>query len=153
MSLLSIRKYSLHQLILGLVLIGIVGLTAELLLLEHTDSLTQWLPLFALGAGLASTVAVMWRESRKTLRAFQMVMALFVIVGVLGLYFHFNGNIEWALERTPELSGWHLIWKALRGATPALAPGALAQLGLLGLIWGYRLPTAGNAGPPDVDGS
>ncbi len=30
--------------------------------------------------------------------------------------------------------GLVLLWRSLRGATPALAPGALAQLGLLGLI-------------------
>lgn len=135
-----LERYTVRQMILALVVIGIVGLVVELLLLGHTDSFTQWLPLVTLGAGLASAIAVVWRESRSTVRVFGAVMALFVIIGVLGLYFHFNGNIEWALERNPDLSGRQLAWKALRGATPALAPGALAQLGLLGLIWAYRHP-------------
>jgi len=62
---------------------------------------------------------------------------------VLGLVLHFKGNMEWALERNPDLGGANLIWKSLTGATPALAPGALTQLGLLGLVWAYRNP--GNA--------
>ena len=32
----------------------------------------------------------------------------------------------------PALHGLDLFWSALRGATPALAPGAMAQLGLIG---------------------
>jgi hypothetical protein len=66
-------------------------------------------------------------------------MVIYLIVGALGVYFHIRGNVEFALERDPSLSGLRLLWKALRGATPALAPGALAQLGLLGLLYTYRL--------------
>jgi len=63
-----------------------------------------------------------------------------LVVGALGIYFHLRGNVEFALERDPSLTGAGLIWKALRGATPALAPGALAQLGLLGLLFSYKHP-------------
>ena len=134
------RRYSLRQMILALVLIGTIGLIAELLLLEHFDSWTQWIPLVCLGAGLATTVVVARSMTLGTLRAFQVIMGVFVAAGVLGLILHFKGNVEWALERNPELGGLELIWKALSGATPALAPGALAQLGLLGLAWSYRHP-------------
>jgi hypothetical protein len=140
MSRLSPRNMSLRQMLLALVLVGIAGLIVELLLLGHYDSLTQWIPLAMLGAGLASTIAVVMRESRGTVRTFQLVMGMFVLGGALGLYFHLNGNVEWALERNPDLSGMQLVWKALRGAVPALAPGALAQVGLIGLIWSYRHP-------------
>jgi hypothetical protein len=140
MSRLSPRNMSLRQMLLALVLVGIAGLIVELLLLGHYDSLTQWIPLAMLGAGLASTIAVVMRESRGTVRTFQLVMGMFVLGGVLGLYFHLNGNVEWALERNPDLGGMQLVWKALRGAVPTLAPGALAQVGLIGLIWSYRHP-------------
>lgn len=138
MTRFSPRNLAISQMILALVFIGIAGLIVELFLLKHTDSVTQWLPLITLGAGLASTIAVARHESRNTVGGFRIVMSLFVFVGLLGLFFHFKGNIEWALERNSELGGWPLIWKALRGATPALAPGALAQIGLLGLIWAYH---------------
>jgi hypothetical protein len=67
-------------------------------------------------------------------------MIVFFVVGALGVYLHLAGNVEFALERDPSLSGVHLLWKALRGASPALAPGALAQLGLLGLLYDYKHP-------------
>ena len=137
---IAFPRASLRQLVLALVFIGIVGLEIELALLRHAESFSQWIPHVALIVGLVSTVAVYFRPSGSTLRVFQAIMLAFVIVGVLGLYFHFRGNVEFALERDPSLSGMRLLWKALRGATPALAPGALAQLGLLGLVYAYGHP-------------
>jgi hypothetical protein len=133
-------RYSLRQMILALLFVGIIGLIVELLLQKHFDSATQWIPLVSLGVGIATTAAVARNPTRLTMRAFVITMFVFVGAGILGLVLHFKGNIEWALERDPELGGMTLIWKALTGATPALAPGALAQLGLLGLAWSYRDP-------------
>lgn len=131
---------SLRQLLLALVFLGIVGLETELALLRHAESFSQWIPHVVLIIGLLSTGIVFLRPQRGTLRAFQTVMLIFVIVGVLGLYLHYRGNVEFALERDPSLTGARLLWKALRGATPALAPGALSQLGLLGLVYTYKHP-------------
>jgi hypothetical protein len=131
---------SLRQLVLALVFIGIVGLEIEIALLRHADSFSQSIPHIVLLIGLLATVTVYLRPSAATLRAFQAVMWLFVVIGVLGVFFHLKGNVEFATERDPSLSGFKLIWKVLRGATPALAPGALSQLGLLGLIYTYRHP-------------
>ena len=133
-------RQSLRQLLLALILIGTVGLQVELALLRHAESATQWIPHIALLIGLIATAAVYFRPAPATLRAFQVIMAGFLVVGALGIYFHLRGNVEFALERDPTLTGAGLIWKALRGATPALAPGALAQLGLLGLLYSYKHP-------------
>jgi hypothetical protein len=110
----------------------------ELAFLRHADSFEQWIPHVTLFIGLLATAAVYFRPGRATLRAFQTMMIVFLIVGLLGVYYHLRGNVQFALERDPSLSGARLLWKALRGASPALAPGALAQLGLLGLIYGYK---------------
>ena len=126
--------FPMRDLLLGVMVIGMFGLIAELLLQEHTESWQQWIPLVALGLGLATTAFVRLRPSRGTFRLFNAVMAAFLAAGLFGVYLHFAGNVEFALERTPELGGAALVWKALTGATPALAPGALAQLGLLGFI-------------------
>lgn len=134
-------RFAVRDLILGVVVLGIVGLIAELLLQEHTESWQQWIPLVLLGLGLAATVLVRIRPTRGTLRLFQGMMALFLAAGLLGIYLHYAGNVEFVIERTPEIGGFHLVWEALRGATPALAPGALAQLGLLGFIYTYRHPS------------
>lgn len=136
-------RQSLRQLLLALVLIGIVGLEVELALLRHAESVTQWIPHVALLIGLIATAAVYFRPAPATLRAFQAIMAGFLVVGALGVYLHLQGNVEFALERDPSLTAAGLIWKALRGATPALAPGALAQLGLLGLLYSHKHPVFG----------
>jgi hypothetical protein len=145
---------SLRQLLLALVFIGIVGLEVELALLRHAESFTQWIPHVALMIGLLSTVAVYFRPGRPTLKVFQVVMLAFLVVGALGVFYHLKGNVEFALERDPSLTGVGLLWKALRGASPALAPGALAQLGLLGLLYSYKHPAltgVSTHGPESVD--
>ena len=131
---------SSRQLLLAIVFIGIVGLELELALLRHAESFTQWIPHVTLMIGMLSTAAVYFRPRAPILKAFQALMLVFLVVGALGVYLHYLGNVEFALERDPSLTGVRLIWKALRGATPALAPGALAQLGLLGLVYTYKHP-------------
>jgi hypothetical protein len=139
--------WSLRALLLLLVHLGILGLLAELVLLEHTESFQQWIPLASLLAGLAAALAVAAKPSPGSLRIFRVVMALFVAAGLLGLWFHLQGNMEFELERNSSLAGFDLLWESLRGATPALAPGALAQLGLLGLAYTYRHPALAAARP------
>jgi hypothetical protein len=141
----------LRQLLLALVFIGIAGLEVELALLRHAESLEQWIPHVVLLIGLLGTVTVYFHPGAATLRIFQAIMLMFVIVGALGVYFHYRGNVEFALERDPSLTGARLFWKALRGASPALAPGALAQLGLLGLVYTYRHPATAGASAPTTE--
>ncbi|HEX7090583.1 MAG TPA: hypothetical protein VF192_10655 [Longimicrobiales bacterium] len=130
----------LRRLLLAILAIGMIGLAAELVLLEHTEERVQFVPFAALGLGLISTVLVAVRPGRGTLRWFAGVMAACVLAGLLGLVMHYRGNVEFELEMHPELDGLALFWEAMRGATPALAPGALSQLGLLGLAVIYRHP-------------
>ena len=125
-------------------LLGIRGLAAELLLLEHWDDPWQWSPFVALALGLASGVTLLRRPSRRGVRAFQGMMALFVATGALGVLLHYRGNAEFEVEQDPAVRGLALVWLAVRGATPALAPGALAHLGLLGLLAAWRHPALGN---------
>ena len=136
----TLTHATVRQLLLALIVIGIVGLEVELALLRHAESFSQWIPHVTLFIGLLTTAAVYFQPGPRTLRVFQTMMIVFTAVGALGVYFHLNGNVEFAQERDPSLSGVRLLWKALRGASPALAPGALAQLGLLGLLYGYKHP-------------
>lgn len=147
----SWRGISLRQTLLILVLVGNVGLVAELLLLGHTESFNQWIPLIVLVIGIVSALVVMFRPGYRAIRLFQWVMASFLMAGILGLYLHYRGNVEFALERYPDASGFELMWKALRGATPTLAPGALAQLGLLGLVYTFKHPMLSDRAIGDTD--
>jgi hypothetical protein len=68
-------------------------------------------------------------------------MLLFLISGVVGMYLHFEVNMEFQLEMDPALSGTALFRKAILAKTPpALAPGAMIQLGLIGLAYTFRHP-------------
>lgn len=127
---------------------GMGALLLELVLLEHVESRTQWVPLVALGVALPLTLAVLARPGRVLLRLFRGVMAALVVVAMLGLYFHYIGNAEFELEMKPSLRGWPLVREALHGATPALSPGSLAFIAVIGLLATFRHP----AGRRDPDG-
>ena len=65
-----------------------------------------------------------------------------VAVGLTGILLHYRGSMEFQTETYPDLSGWKLFLKVVRAKSPpALAPGAMVQLGLLGLIATYRHPS------------
>ena len=143
---------TIRRLLLALVGIGAAGLETELLLLEHFESVLQWTPLALLGVVLVAVVLVWRRPSSATVRFFQIVMAFCVAAGVVGIALHYRGNVEFELEHQP-LHGWKLFWKAIRGATPALAPGAMAQLGLLGLVYCFRHPALRRDSPAPSPGA
>ena len=130
----------MRRLLLALVAFSAIGLVPELLLLKHYESVWQVVPLVLLAITLVATALVWRRPSPRTLQFFRVMMGLCLLAGGVGMILHGKGNIEWALERDDTLHGWPLIWKMLRGATPLLAPGAMAQLGLLGLVYTYRHP-------------
>ena len=130
--------------LLILFLIGVVGTGAELLLLGHTEDLWQWAPLVLMAVSL---VTLGWRvvaRGSASLRVFQGTMILIVLSGGVGLWLHYHGNAEFELEMYPALQGVELFWESVTGATPTLAPGAMLELGLLGLAYTYRHPALGS---------
>lgn len=130
----------IRKLLLATLAAGLVGTLTELLLLGHFESLQQWIPLALLGIGIVTVAWHAARPSALTVRALQVAMALFVAAGVLGVGLHYDGNVEFELEITPAMAGFELVRKALTGATPVMAPGAMAMLGLVGLAHAYRHP-------------
>ena len=130
----------LRALLLAIVALGAIGLLVELLLLEHWIARPQLTPLVTLALILAATIAVVVRPGRRTLGGFRVVMAWAVIAGLAGIGFHLRDNLAFEREVTPDASLASLVWHALRGATPLLAPGSLVQLGLVGLVFAYGHP-------------
>ena len=132
----AVRKFLLIILILGM-----LGTTTELILLKHTEDVRQWVPLILLVAGL---ITVPWRGFSTDpvgTKVFRGLMIVFIISGLAGIYFHFQGDAEFKLEGNPSLRGWALFWEAIRAKTPPLlAPGAMIQLGLIGLAYTYKHP-------------
>jgi len=120
--------------------LGAAGLLAELLLLEHWSATPQLTPLVTLTLVLGATAAVVGRQNHRTLGTFRVVMAWAVLAGLAGIAFHLRDNLLFEQEIAPDASLLSLTWRALRGATPLLAPGSLVQLGLVGLAFTYHHP-------------
>jgi len=140
----------LRNFLLAILLLGLLGTEAELLLTAHTEDARQWIPVTLLALAL---VTVAWhvaaRQPRASVRALQTLMALFLLAGVLGIIFHMQGKMEFKHESDPSLAGWKLLTASLDSKTPpALAPGVMIQLGLLGLACVWRHPSLG-APPPE----
>lgn len=131
---------ALRRLILGLIFVSAAAMFVDLLLLEHYETAWQWAPLALLAPVLAIVAVVAMRPSRASVRVLQGVMIACIAAGLLGMFLHYRGNVEFELERDPSLRGIALFWETIRGATPALAPGAMVQLGLLGLAFAFRHP-------------
>jgi len=132
---------TIRNALFAILLLGMIGSGAELLLLSHTEDLRQWIPLVLLAAGL---LAATWHgiySSALSVRVFQTILVGYILSGFVGIYFHYQGSAEFKLETNPSLSGWALFREAIRAkAPPLLAPGAMVQLGLLGLAYTYRHP-------------
>ena len=138
--------------LLALLVIGIAGLAIELLLIGHYDEIWQIVPLALLGVGLLACLGVWARANPGTIRFFQAIMLSFIVAGALGVWRHYAGNAEFELERHADLKGLKLVWESARGATPLLAPLALAQLGLIGLVYTFRHPALDRLNPQPLSG-
>jgi len=140
---------TLRRILVAALLVGMFGTAGELLLIGHFESVWQIVPLALVGAGV---VAVLWQlrtSGGLAVRFVQLVMVLFVGAGALGVGLHYDGNAEFELEMYPTLRGLALIGGTLTGATPVLAPGSMALLGLVGLAYTYRHPNLRSTQEPD----
>lgn len=70
-------------------------------------------------------------------------MGLLLIAAPAGIYFHLTGNYTTEHDFDPSLLGFDLWLTVIRGEAPSLAPGTLAQFGLLGLLYSWRHPALG----------
>lgn len=129
---------TIRRVILGVLLLGMTGLLAELLLLGHYEDLTQWIPIGVLAAGLAAITLERFYRRVWTLALVRTMMGAFIVSGLLGMYFHFSGSREFQLEMDPSMSARNLVWHVLRAKSPpTLSPGTLVQMGILGLGYAY----------------
>ena len=142
---LNDRTPDVRRLLLGVLILGLVGATIDLLLLEHTESFWQWIPLVALAAALGAAVLCLAAPSAPGIRFLVWTMALNLAMGLAGLVLHYEGNVEFELEMYPTRGGFELIWEALKGATPTLAPGSLILIGLVGGVACYGHPALGRS--------
>ncbi len=138
MSIAGIERW--RTLLFWVLVVGVIGILAELLLLGHDDDTLQFIPL---GLGAAYLLAFAWygaTRSRGAVLAVRVVSGLACVSAAVGIFLHYRANVEWELETTPTIHGMELFREAITGSLPLLAPGAMLQLGLLGLLWSHRHP-------------
>lgn len=130
-----------RRVLLAILLVGLVGTTIELLLLKHDEGPAQVIPLVLIGIAF---VAIAWHaldRGRGSLWVFRLTMVSFIVAGMVGMYLHYRANVEFQREVDPAIAGRELLVKAMTAKTPpALAPGSMSQLGLIGLAYAYRYP-------------
>ena len=123
----------------GVLLSGMAGIAAELLLTSHTEDAWQWTPLVLIFAGFPMVLLLFLRPAPGLVLATRALMALFIAAGTLGTWFHYQSNAEFVAELSPGLSGFAFFSEAVtRQTPPPLAPGAMIMLGLIGFICCYR---------------
>ena len=132
---MTASSLAIKRLLLSTFVVGILGTAAELLLLGHIDGWQQMIPVALLPMSIVVLAFHAWKPTWTTSAAFLMTMWLFLISGAVGVALHFQGNTEFEREMYPEMKGIELIQKTLTGATPVLAPGAMALLGLVGMAY------------------
>jgi hypothetical protein len=126
------RFAGLQRFLLLTLMGGIGGMGLELLFIGHVEDRLQLVPVVLLPSGLIALVWHTLRPSRASGRGVRLLMALFVASGLLGVGLHYRGNHEFELEMYPSMAGMELVRETLTGATPVLAPGSMALLGLVG---------------------
>ena len=131
----------IRRILVAVLILGLTGTGLELFLLEHTEDARQWIPLVLI---VLTLPVLAWHVAGPTplsMRALQALMLAFVVAGFIGIYFHYEGSVEFRLEANPSLAGTELFWAAIRSkAPPALAPGTMIELGLIGLAYIYTGP-------------
>lgn len=136
-----------RRILMAILMLGIAGISVELWLLDHIEDAYQLIPLGLNAAAVLVAALVTVRPSAALIQLFRGVMILMLISGAVGVWLHYQVNTEFQLEMDPQLSGLALFRKSIVAkAPPALAPGAMVQLGLIGLAYTFRHPASARRG-------
>ena len=113
-----------------------------MILLEHYEDGWQLVPFALLAMTVITAGVCLVAPGHAPIRLFRFVMLFLAVGGGIGLWLHYQGNLEFEREVSPDLAGPDLFWKAVKGASPpSLAPATLIHLGLLGLASTWRHPS------------
>ena len=117
-----------------------VGTIVELALTKHWESPTQVLPFVLSGLSLVVITVVLLRPGRGSLRLLRWVLGIALVGSLFGVFEHIEHNLEFALEIRPNAVAADVIWEAVAGANPLLAPGILAFTAIIALAATYYHP-------------
>jgi hypothetical protein len=130
----------LRAFLFALTIMMCVGIVAELWLTDHLQAPMQFVPFVLCGLGAIAAFVVWFRPSRATIWALRIVMMISAFGGLLGIYEHVTGNLEFAREVNATKANVAPIATAFTGANPPLAPGALGVTSLVAIAATYAHP-------------
>lgn len=130
----------LRTFLLALAAMLCLGTMSELALLDHLNEPLQIVPFVLCAVGLVALVVVYLRPQRNAIWSLRIIMVLMAFGGILGIYEHFAGNREFALEINQQASSNELLWDTLTGVSPALAPGVLVVIAIVAWAATYFHP-------------
>lgn len=134
----------LRTFLLALAAFMALGTIFELALTEHWEGPAQILPFVLCALSFLAIVSVLVRPARGTVRMMRWITGITLLGSLFGIFEHIEHNFEFALEIRPNAVGSEVIWDALSGANPLLAPGILAFLAMLALAASYYHPKLSN---------
>ncbi|HEX7071353.1 MAG TPA: hypothetical protein VF190_11125 [Rhodothermales bacterium] len=121
------------------------GTPIELWFAEHTESWMQLVPFGLCALGLGAVALVLLRPSRRAIVGLRGTMLAIAVGGLLGLYQHLEHNIAFEREIRPAAAASQVVWEALSGASPLLAPGIFVITAMLAIAGTYGHPAMGPA--------
>jgi hypothetical protein len=135
--------------VLALAVVASCGTAVELATERHWNSTLQLVPWAALGVLALAQGLIAVRPGQMAVRVARILAVLVVLTSIFGIVEHVQANLDTgALNATyadtwDRLSIWTQLWYAATktvGPAPPLAPGVLAQAGLLTLLATWRHP-------------
>jgi hypothetical protein len=139
----------LRRSLVGLVVIAISGLTAELLVERHWGTPVRMVPWFALVALAYAALLLMRRPTAAAVRRARMLAGAVMIAAAVGVALHINENYvagpldqryEQLWAGMSEVERWWAAFSKAVGPAPTFAPAALALVSLVLLIATQRHP-------------
>ncbi|MCA9985881.1 MAG: hypothetical protein KDE59_16360 [Anaerolineales bacterium] len=117
-----------------------VGTVLELIFSEHFESPAQFIPFVLCGVGLLAILIALFFPRRGTIWGLRLTMLLVGLGSLFGIFEHVEHNFAFELEIRPNAVAGDVLWDALQGANPLLAPGILGLTALLALAATYYHP-------------
>lgn len=133
-------EQQLRGFLLGVSGFILLGTIVELMLIEHTGDIVQWIPFILCGLGLLSLLWFWISPSKRTLYTVRGVMVMLALGSVFGVYEHFVTNYAFSMEIHPAYTALENMGVAIKGASPMLAPGILFLAALLAAVMTYKHP-------------
>lgn len=125
-------RFTPKGILLAAICFMMLGTLLELYLLSHYEDGLQLIPIICILLSAVLLMVSVFKPSKIIRRLFAFLMISTAFSGVFGIFLHLQVNVEFEQEMTPTLPKWDLFVESLSGAIPALAPGSLIVLALIG---------------------